>query len=102
MDVIDSFCALGEKRDMGVFKKIGDFLFGKDPDVFDETGRVRHQFSEEKWKAWDERIKANPDYDWRRHSATERLLKSDANPQIRPEPHPDGSDRSGQKGETQR
>ena len=57
---------------MGIFKAIGDFLFGKDPDIFDETGRVRHKFPDEKWKKWNDRLKANPDYDWQRHGAKER------------------------------
>lgn len=59
---------------MGVFKTIGDFLFGKDPDIFDETGRVRHKFTEEKWQQWDNRLKASPEYDWRKHGAKERAL----------------------------
>lgn len=56
---------------MGILKSIGDFLFGKAPQIFDERGRVRHQFPEEKWQKWNERFKA-PTYDWRKHSAKER------------------------------
>lgn len=62
---------------MGVFKAIGDFLFGKDPNIFDENGRVRHQFPEDKWQKWNERLKANPTYDWRHHSAKARLNTSE-------------------------
>lgn len=61
---------------MGIFKSIGDFLFGKDPDIFDEKGRVRHQFSEEKWRQWNDRLSASPDYDWRNHGAKERTQAS--------------------------
>jgi hypothetical protein len=58
---------------MGIFKALGDFLFGKDPDIFDEQGRVRHKFPEEKWKKWNDRLKANPEYNWREHGAKERV-----------------------------
>ncbi len=53
---------------MGILKKVGEFLFGKDPDIFDEKGRVVHKFPDEKWQKWNDRFKANPDYDWRKHS----------------------------------
>jgi len=29
---------------MGILKSVGDFLFGKDPDIFDENGNVLHKF----------------------------------------------------------
>ncbi|HVK62707.1 MAG TPA: hypothetical protein VM432_14205 [Bdellovibrionales bacterium] len=61
---------------MGIFKALGDFLFGKDPDIFDEQGRVRHKFPEEKWKKWNDRLKANPEYDWREHGAKERIKET--------------------------
>jgi hypothetical protein len=64
---------------MGILKAIGDFLFGKKPDIFDESGNVRHKFSDEKWKQWDARLKDSPEYDWRKHGAKERALK-DAHP----------------------
>lgn len=64
---------------MGLLKSIGDFLFGKDPDIFDESGRVRHKFTEDKWKQWDERLKANPDYDFRKHGAKERAQTPESN-----------------------
>lgn len=57
---------------MSMLKAIGNFLFGKDPDIFDEAGRVRHKFPEEKWQKWNDRLKANPQYDWRHHGAVER------------------------------
>ncbi|MEK7355105.1 MAG: hypothetical protein AAB250_01550 [Bdellovibrionota bacterium] len=59
---------------MGLFKSIGDFLFGKNPDIFDENGKVRHKFPDSKWQKWNERLQANPEYDWRKHSAK---LKAD-------------------------
>lgn len=61
---------------MGLLSALGDFLFGKDPDIFDENGRVRHKFSDSKWTQWNDRLKANPEYNWRQHGAKERLEKS--------------------------
>ena len=60
---------------MGLLKALGDFLFGKDPEIFDENGRVQHKFTEEKWRKWDDRLKASPEYDWRNHVAKENALK---------------------------
>jgi hypothetical protein len=57
---------------MGIGKTVLNFLFGKDPNIFDKDGRVVHPFSEEKWKNWDDRIKASPDFDWKNHVAIER------------------------------
>lgn len=72
---------------MGIFKAIGDFLFGKDPAIFDKRGRVRHTFPEQKWKAWDQRIRDSSEYDWRDHAG--RHLA--ATP-----PGPSGSPREGE------
>ncbi|MES2964199.1 MAG: hypothetical protein V4760_09940, partial [Bdellovibrionota bacterium] len=47
-------------------------LFGKNPDIFDENGNVRHKFTESKWQQWNDRLKASPDYDWRKHSAKQK------------------------------
>jgi hypothetical protein len=66
---------------VGILKAIGDFLFGKDPEIFDETGEVRHNFPESKWQAWNDRLKSNPDYDWRKHGAKERALKPEPSSQ---------------------
>lgn len=52
-----------------------DFLFGKDPNIFDPQGRIRHQFSEAKWKAWDDRLRASKDYDWKHHSGRDGANK---------------------------
>lgn len=54
---------------MGLLKSIGDFLFGKSPDIFDDTGRVTHKHPDSKWRAWDESYSNNPEFDWRKHSA---------------------------------
>lgn len=53
---------------MGVLKVVGDFLFGKDPDIFDEKGMVSHKHPRKKWDAWINRIKNDPQYNWRNHT----------------------------------
>jgi hypothetical protein len=63
---------------MGLLKALGGFLFGKDPDIFDEEGRVRHKFTDEKWKMWNDRLNGNPEYDWRQHVAKERAMSGPA------------------------
>ncbi len=52
---------------MGILKAVGDFLFGKDPDIFDEKGNVSHKLPKRKWDAWNNRIKNDPQYNWRNH-----------------------------------
>ena len=53
-----------------VVKALLGFLFGKDPDIFDEKGRVQHKLPKEKWDAWHNRHKDNPEYNWRQHTGT--------------------------------
>lgn len=55
----------------GIFGKILDIIGGKDPAIFDAYGRVRHKFTDAKWQAWDNRIRANKDFDWRQHSGSD-------------------------------
>lgn len=55
----------------GIIGKILDVIGGKDPDIFDAYGRVRHKFTEQKWKAWDARIRKSADFDWRKHSGSD-------------------------------
>ncbi len=57
--------------------KLLDFLFGKSPKIFDEMGRVRHNFPEEKWQQWNNRLLKNPEYDWKNHTAKENAKKPD-------------------------
>lgn len=55
---------------MGLLKSIGDFLFGKDPKIFDDKGNVYHEHPKKKWDDWHNRIKYNPNYNWRQHSGS--------------------------------
>ncbi len=68
---------------MGIFKSIGDFLFGKDPQIFDESGKVRSQLPENKWKEWADRFRGNPDYDWRDHTGQHLGSGRGSNPNAR-------------------
>ena len=55
---------------MGVLKSIGDFLFGKDAEIFDDNGNVVHRHPKKKWEAWQNRLKTDPEYNWRNHTGT--------------------------------
>lgn len=52
---------------MNFLKSISDFLFGKDPDIFDDKGRVLHKLSKKKWDDWNNRIVKGSEYNWREH-----------------------------------
>ena len=52
---------------MSMLKKVTDFLFGKDPDIFDDKGRVQHKLPKKKWDDWHNRIVKGEDYNWRKH-----------------------------------
>ncbi|RME17465.1 MAG: hypothetical protein D6797_02490 [Bdellovibrio sp.] len=51
----------------GILTKVKEWLIGKSPDIFDETGHVRHRFPDKKWQEWDNRFKG-PEYNWKNHS----------------------------------
>src|SRR4051812_15107325 len=65
------------KRQSAMLGKLLDFLFGKDPDIFDETGRVRHKLGDEKWKMWEARFK-EPEFNWREHRGFEGSKPTEA------------------------
>lgn len=50
--------------------KVLDFLFGKDPDIFNKAGKVQHKLPRSRWEAWEGRFKSNPNYNWRLHIGT--------------------------------
>lgn len=56
---------------MGVLKPVLDFLFGKDPDIFDDNGNVIHKHPKKKWEAWANRMKLDPTYNWRHHTGAQ-------------------------------
>ncbi len=53
---------------MSMLKAVGDFLFGKDPDIFDEKGNVSHKLPKKTWDLWHNRTKVDPQYNWRNHT----------------------------------
>ncbi len=63
---------------MGLYKKILDFIGGKEPDIFDEKGNVLHKLPNKKWEAWHQRTMKDPEYNWRNHSGVNR--STSANP----------------------
>lgn len=58
-----------------MIKTILDFLFGKSPDIFDESGQVHHQYSKKQWDAWSKRYSSSPEMNWRNHTGTKAKLK---------------------------
>lgn len=66
-----------------MLKSLLNFIGGKDTDIFNKKGRVQHEFSQEKWKAWDNRLAKNPKYNWKKHSGKEPIeqpVKEATNP----------------------
>lgn len=53
---------------MSLLKSVSNFLFGKDPDIFDDKGRVLHKLPKKKWDDWNNRITKGADYNWREHT----------------------------------
>ena len=60
---------------MGLLKSTLNFLFGKDPEIFDSKGEVRHDLPESKWKEWDDRLRNNPNYDFRFHKGQAKEVR---------------------------
>jgi hypothetical protein len=71
---------------MGVLKAVGDFLFGKPADIFDEKGNVIHKHPKKKWDAWQNKFKTDPSYNWRNHTGTLAGRDSNSNKNQKPQP----------------
>jgi len=56
---------------MAILKAIGNFLFGKNPDIFDENGNVLHRHPKKKWDNWQNKYKTDQSYNWRNHTGTQ-------------------------------
>ena len=56
---------------MSLLKNIGNFLFGKDPDIFDDKGNVLHKLPKKKWDNWNNRIIKGSEYNWREHKGAQ-------------------------------
>ena len=55
---------------MSLLKSLTDFLFGKEPDIFDDQGRVIHKLPKKKWDNWNEKFVKSEEYDWRKHTGS--------------------------------
>lgn len=55
---------------MSILKSVVDFLLGKDPEIFDEQGRVHHKLPKKKWDDWQNKYIKSNQYNWRDHSGT--------------------------------
>ncbi len=55
-----------------MFQWLLRFLFGRQTNIFNKKGRVKHDLGEQKWKDWDKRLSENPDYDFRNHTGKKR------------------------------
>lgn len=53
---------------MGILKSVAEFLLGKDPEIFDEKGRISHKLPKKKWDDWHNRTKVDPQHNWRNHT----------------------------------
>ena len=56
---------------MSLVKSVIDFLFGKEPDIFDDKGRVQHKLPKKKWDDWHHRIIKGQEYNWREHAGSQ-------------------------------
>lgn len=62
---------------MAILKKVSDFLFGKDPDIFDDKGRVFHKLPKKKWDDWNNRLIKGQEYNWREHTGSQAGLQKE-------------------------
>lgn len=53
------------------------FLFGKQTNIFNKTGRVEHDLGDQKWQDWNNRLKDNPNYNWKKHRGTDTSKPKD-------------------------
>ncbi len=53
-----------------MFSTIRNFLFGKNPNIFDAEGGVRHNLSKSKWEAWEKRYVSSIEMNWKNHTGT--------------------------------
>jgi hypothetical protein len=65
---------------MGIGKTVLEFLFGKDPGIFDDKGRIQHKLPKKKWDDWNERLVKGAEYNWRNHEGTKAGAKKQNTP----------------------
>ena len=59
-----------------MLKAILGFLFGTDTNIFNKNGRVEHDLGKKKWEDWNNRLKKNPNYDFKKHKGLEKDKKT--------------------------
>ncbi len=64
---------------MSLLKSVANFLFGKDPDIFDDQGKVTHRLPKKKWDDWQNKYIKSNEYNWRDHSGTKADAKVNEN-----------------------
>ena len=60
-----------------MLKSLLEFIGGKQANIFNKKGRVQHDLGSKKWEDWNNRLKENPDYDFRNHAGKETPKKSE-------------------------
>jgi len=55
---------------MSFLKSVGQFLFGRPADIFNEDGQVSHKLPKKVWDSWQNRTKLDRQYNWRNHTGT--------------------------------
>lgn len=60
---------------MGILKSVANFLFGKDPEIFDDNGQVIHRLPKKKWDDWQNKYVKSNEYNWRDHTGTKANAK---------------------------
>jgi hypothetical protein len=58
----------GSVKKIGFGRKILQFFFGKEPDIFTERLEIQHRHPRKKWEEWMNRYKMDPSLDWRNHT----------------------------------
>lgn len=55
-----------------MLKSLLAIIGGKQTDIFNKKGRVQHDLGSKKWEAWNNRLKENPNYNFKNHTGTKK------------------------------
>lgn len=55
---------------MNFLKKVLDVIGGKEPDIFDDNGKISHKLPKKKWDDWQNRLIKGSEYNWREHKGS--------------------------------
>lgn len=62
-----------------MLKSILGFIGGRQAQIFDKKGRVKHDLGNKKWEAWKKRLAENPNYNWKNHKGKKGLQETQSN-----------------------